>query len=203
MSTLAPGGPSAGAIANLWWVMLAGAVAIFGLTTGLLGMAFLVRNGGPASVRLWIIGLGIAFPTTVLIVLLLYGLVIGERLQPVAAADVVEIEAIARQWHWRFRPVLADGRGQETIGVLHIPAGRPVDVIVRSEDVIHSFWVPALAGKMDAIPGKTNRLRLVAAQPGRYGGVCAEFCGIGHSGNRFLVIAHDPASWAGVLAAAS
>lgn len=196
LSTLAPGGPAAAAIADLWWFMLAGAVAIFAGTMALFLMAFRAQARGPASTRLWIMGLGIAFPTTVLVSLLVYGLLVGERLQASAAPDVVEVEAMGRQWEWGFRQVQGDRRGAETVGVLHIPAGRPVDVLVRSEDVIHSFWVPMLAGKMDAIPGKTNRLRLLASRPGRYAGACAEFCGIGHTGNRFFVVAHDPASWA-------
>ncbi|NJC09990.1 cytochrome c oxidase subunit II [Polymorphobacter fuscus] len=203
LSTLAPGGPAAASIATLWWVMLAGAVAIFVFTMGLFALAYRSKAHGDPSVRVWIKGLGIAFPTTVLMALLLYGLVVGEKLQAVPAADVVEVAATGRQWEWHFWQPLADGRSVETVGVLHIPAGRPIDVVVRSDDVIHSFWVPMLAGKMDAIPGKTNRLRLMARQPGRYEGVCAEFCGLGHTGNRFVVVAHDRAGWAALPGALS
>ncbi|WP_439533996.1 cytochrome c oxidase subunit II [Polymorphobacter sp.] len=195
LSTLAPDGPAADSIATLWWVMLAGAVLIFGLTMGLFTLAFRTRDASAASTRVWIKGLGIAFPTVVLIALLFYGLVVGERLQAVPTADVV-VEATSRQWAWRFEHVRADGQRLGSNGVMHVPAGRPVDVVVRSEDVIHSFWVPVLAGKIDAIPGKTNRMRLLTRRPGRYGGVCAEFCGTGHTGHDFIVIAHDAASWA-------
>lgn len=203
LSTLAPQGPAALAIADLWWAMLAGSAAIFLGTMTLFFLAFRARSERPSSTRLWIVGLGIVFPTTVLVSLLVHGLFVGERLQPVAAVNVTQVEAVGRQWEWGFRQVRADGRGPETIGVMHIPAGRPVDVLVRSEDVIHSFWVPVLAGKLDAIPGKTNRLRLLASRPGRYAGACAEFCGIGHTGNRFVVVAHDPASWARLSGEAS
>jgi len=78
---------------------------------------------------------------------------------------------------------------------LHIPVGRPVVVDMVSEDVIHSFWVPKLGGKMDMIPGRTNRLKLQADKAGSYGGQCSEFCGGAHSLMGFVVVAHDPADW--------
>lgn len=81
-----------------------------------------------------------------------------------------------------------------TEGRLHIPAGTPVDVVIRSEDVIHAFWVPQLAGKMDALPGRDNLLRIEASKPGLYHGTSAEFSGIGYAGMRFEVLAYDPAS---------
>ena len=73
---------------------------------------------------------------------------------------------------------------------LHIPVGRPVVLELRSADVIHSFWVPHLSGKMDMIPGRTNLLRIEAAKPGQYGGVCAEYCGRAHALMGFVVVAH-------------
>jgi len=202
LSTLAPAGPAAAEIATLWWVMLIGATIIFVLTIGLLVAALRSTRDHGASVGLWIKGLGIAFPMVVLLALLGYGLVVGEALQAVPAPASVMVEATGQQWRWRFRHARADGSTLETVGTMHVPAGRPVDVLIRSDDVIHSFWVPVLAGKMDAIPGKTNRLRLMARQPGRYAGQCAEFCGIGHTGNRFVVVAHDPASWSQLMQAA-
>jgi heme/copper-type cytochrome/quinol oxidase subunit 2 len=67
--------------------------------------------------------------------------------------------------------------------------------MVSSDDVIHSFWVPRLGGKIDAIPGTRNRILIRADVPGRYGGVCAEFCGVGHTQMSFAVVAHDAAAW--------
>jgi cytochrome c oxidase subunit 2 len=75
--------------------------------------------------------------------------------------------------------------------IVHIPAGEPVDFHITSRDVIHSFWIPRLGGKMDAIPGRINILRLQADAPGIYRGVCAEFCGVGHALMPFEVHAHD------------
>jgi len=84
--------------------------------------------------------------------------------------------------------------------ILDIPAGRTVEIMVTGTDVIHSFWVPRLGGKIDAIPGTTNRILIRADVPGRYGGVCAEFCGTGHAGMDFSVIAHDRDAWAAIEA---
>ncbi len=148
--------------------------------------------------RRWIVGLGLVFPVTVLSALLAYGLIIGERLLPRTAPDLVTVEAEARQWAWRFAyPGLP---GRETEDVLHIPAGRPVDVRISTLDVIHSFWVPRLAGKLDAIPGHVNVLRLEANTPGDYAGGSAEFSGAGYRNHRFTVTAHDAAGWSAFVA---
>ena len=130
-----------------------------------------------------------------------YGLVVGERLMPRPHDDLVTVRAEGRQWEWRFG--YADAPGRETRDVLHIPAGRPVDVEITTADVIHSFWVPRLAGKLDAIPGHVNVLRIEADGPGEFKGVSAEFNGTGYLAHRFRVIAHDPAGWQRFLAGAT
>ena len=71
-----------------------------------------------------------------------------------------------------------------------MPAGIPVDIVVTSLDVIHAFWIPRFAGKIDAVPGHVNLLRIQADEPGRYQALCNEFCGLGHTGMRFDVIVH-------------
>jgi cytochrome c oxidase subunit 2 len=86
---------------------------------------------------------------------------------------------------------------------MHLPAGLPVDIVVTSVDVIHAFWVPRLAGKIDAVPGHVNRLRIQADQPGRYEGLCNEFCGRGHTGMRFVVVVHRAEDFAAALAQAA
>lgn len=196
-----PAGPAARAIATLWWVMLIGAGLILALVAGLVIAAFRVRR--PAvddarSEKVWIIGLGLGFSMAVLAALLAYGLVAGERLMPRAAADLVRVEAEARQWAWRF--AYDDRPGYFTENLLHIPAGRPVDVAITSTDVVHSFWVPRLAGKLDAIPGHVNVLRIEADAPGTYRGVTAEYNGEGYSRHVFTVEAHDAAGWAAFVA---
>ena len=88
----------------------------------------------------------------------------------------------------------------ETENVLHLPAGIPVDIVVTSRDVIHAFWIPRLAGKIDAVPGHVNLLRIQADEPGRYEGLCYEFCGLGHARMRFVVIVHPAEDFSAALA---
>ena len=206
MSAVHPAGPAAAAIGALWWVMLAGSAAILALVMGLVWLSFhRVRDAGSArrerdpaaGERTFVWGLGLAFPLATLAALLAYGLVIGERLLPRAADDLVTVRAEGRQWAWTFG--YADAPGRVTQNVLHIPAGRPVDVEITTADVLHSFWVPRLAGKLDAVPGHVNRLRIEAWAPGEYQGLGAEFNGVGYAGHRFTVRAHDAEGWAAFL----
>ena len=201
LSVVDPAGPAARAIATLWWVMFIGAGLILTLVAALVIGAFRTPRQAENATRdekVWIIGLGLCFSIAVLAALLAYGLVTGERLMPRAAADVVRVEAEARQWAWRFS--YDDRPGHVTENLLHIPAGRPVDVAITSRDVVHSFWVPRLAGKLDAIPGHVNVLRIEADAPGTYKGLTAEYNGEGYSRHTFSVEAHDPAGWAAFTA---
>lgn len=201
---LHPAGPVAQDIATLGWVMFAGAVAILGVVSALLVAA--MRRTPPAGqntadTRFWLWGMGLAFPLVTLGLLTAYGLALGERLLPRATAGLVTVRAEARQRDWTFRyPGLSE---RVTTGVLHIPAGRPVDVEITSLDVIHSFWVPRLAGKLDAIPGHVNVLRMAAATAGTYAGQSAEFSGQGYREHVFTVMAHDPESWSRFVQGAS
>ncbi len=156
-----------------------------------------VDGRGESGIRVWMWGLGLGFPLVTLAALTGYGLFIGERLLPREAPDLVTVQAEARRWVWTFR--YGDYGVIATEGVLHIPAGRPVNVEITSTDVIHSFWVPRLAGKLDAIPGHVNVLRIEAARPGKYDGQSAEFSGRGYREHVFTVEAHDAASWATFL----
>ncbi|MFQ5795481.1 MAG: cytochrome c oxidase subunit II [Candidatus Bipolaricaulia bacterium] len=100
--------------------------------------------------------------------------------------DALQIKVTAYQWWWEFQYPDAE---VVTANELHIPVGQVVNLNIESQDVIHSFWVPKLAGKMDAIPNQLNQLWLRADQSGIYWGQCAEFCGIAHAFMRFRVIA--------------
>ena len=145
----------------------------------------------------WIIGGGLILPITSMGVLLAFGIPIGHRMLPlpVEGEQVLRIEVTGHQWWWQ---VHYPGQGLEMRNVLHIPAGQPVDLHLTSNDVIHSFWVPRLGGKLDMLPGRTNVLRLQADEPGTYYGQCAEFCGTGHAHMKFTVHAHaadDFAAW--------
>lgn len=182
--------------------MLIGACVLFTLVLGLFALALFKPNWrwSEAAGWRWIIWGGLAMPISVLTALLVYALWGGERLlaHP-QTPDLVVVEARAERWRWVFsypdRP-----QTPETVGVLHIPADRPVDVVIRSADVIHSFWIPRLAGKLDAIPGHENRLRIQADVPGIYAGQCSEYCGIGHQSMQFRVEAHSIETYDAVLA---
>jgi cytochrome c oxidase subunit II len=187
LSTLAPAGPVATEIAWLWWAMLAGATLISLLVFAMVAMGF----GRPREYapRVWTHYWGVGFPVVVLSVLLGAGLWVGERILP-RDDGAVTVRAHAFMWGWRFTQPGPEGAMVVTEGTLYVPAGQPVDVIVSTSDVIHAFWVPQLAGKIDAMPGRDNVMRLVAEAPGVYAGTCAEFCGLGHAGMRFDLVAY-------------
>ncbi|WP_367944801.1 cytochrome c oxidase subunit II [Aquamicrobium sp.] len=200
LSALAPEGPAARGAVRLWWIMLAGGGAIFLVVSAVLMLAILrpaaLRAFGPRRIILW--G-GLVIPTIILAALVTAALALGERLlaTPRPPEDApLRIEAVARQWVWEFRYP----GGAVTFDRLHMPAGRDVDFTVTSADVIHSFWIPRLGGKIDAIPGHETVVRLRADRPGVYGGVCAEFCGTGHAAMAFTVEAHEEVGFAAALA---
>ena len=181
--------------------MLIGAFLLFAGVMGLLLWTFL-KPGAAASLspNFWLIGGGLVLPGIVLTPVLIYALFTGERLLAHPGADnVLRVDAQARQWQWSFSYPGAENGPRASVNVLHIPAGRPVDVRVTSTDVIHSFWVPRLSGKIDAIPGHVNVIRLSALQPGIYHGVSAEFSGSGYTNMQFTVEAHPAASYADQL----
>lgn len=200
-STIDTAGPSAHTIETLWWVLLAGAALITALVAALLAWAFAKRRDETrVDERRWLVWGGLAFPLTVLSALTIYGIVAGERLLAKRAPNVVRVDAVGHQFWWEFVQYDAAGRRIYTASELRIPAGVPVDVHITSVDVVHSFWVPRLAGKMDAIPGAENILRIEADRPGVYAGRCAEFCGAGHARNSFSVVVATPAEHAAWLA---
>ncbi|HRN87164.1 cytochrome c oxidase subunit II [Hyphomicrobium sp.] len=194
LSTLSPAGPVAGSVAMLWWVMASGAALLFALVMGLfLFTMFRPGFGRSLSPRAWIVGGGLVLPLPVLVPLLAYSFEQGERLLLLGGpkGDTVRIEARASMWQWEFF-YLDEPDQPSTIASLDIPAGAVVEVTTTSEDVIHSFWVPRLGGKIDAIPGHRARVRLLADAPGTYSGLCAEYCGVGHMRMSFSVRAHEP-----------
>jgi cytochrome c oxidase subunit 2 len=201
LSTLDPGGPQARSVFVFTSVMVLVAGAAFALVIGLFAIALRrgkrVTGGDAVSVtraeRRWVVWLGIAFPMSVLTVLLAATLWVGEG-QFVRDDTLPTWRATASQWGWQFAPLGADGVPGATTDRLVIPAGEPVIVEIVSTDVIHSFWVPRLAGKMDAVPGKPNRHLIQADTPGTYLGQCAEYCGVGHDRMRFEVLATAPRS---------
>lgn len=196
---LDPAGPSADEINFLWLLMLWGAAAISLLIFALAGYAAFARNRPQAPTGLMLWGGGIVFPVAALSILLFYAMRAGDALVARPDATAFQVDVIGHQWWWEV--VYRDSGGRQLISAneIHIPAGRRVHFNIRSGDVIHSFWIPRLAGKMDAVPGITNILSLVAPTPGAYRGVCAEFCGAQHARMSFDVYAHDEAALAARL----
>jgi cytochrome c oxidase subunit II len=195
-SVLDPQGPAAAAIAEMAWVLFAGGAAIFLLVVALTAWALFA----PSPRRTWlarrgfVIAGGIFFPVIVLSSLLVYTFLFRDAVH--GAEGVLKIEVVGHQWWWRVRYLDAAGRPDfETANEIRIPAGRPVELVLSSADVLHSFWVPNLAGKLDMVPGRVNRLRLEAYRAGVFRGQCAEYCGGPHAQMAFYVVAEEAAQF--------
>jgi cytochrome c oxidase subunit 2 len=183
----------ASAIAELWWVLFWGGLLVFVLVFGLFLAALLGRRRRVKG-ELFIALLGIGFPVVVLSALMVYAFGVGERIVRHPGPPDLLVEVVGQRWWWEVRYPGAE-RPVVTANEIHIPAGRDVEFAVSTRDVIHSFWVPNLGGKIDMIPGRTNRIRLRADRPGVFRGQCAEFCGAQHARMAFLVVAHPPAAF--------
>lgn len=204
-SILDPAGPSASAVAWLWWSMFATATVVL---LAVVGLWLYAARRAPRTVddeqardihRRWIIGGGLILPMAAIVVLLAFGIPVGHNMLPLPLkeGEVLRIDVTGHQWWWQ---VSYPDSGIELRDELHIPAGVAVDLHLTSADVIHSFWVPRLGGKLDMLPGRTNILRLQADEPGTYRGQCAEFCGLHHARMQFTVTAHSAEDFAAWLA---
>nr|WP_284739409.1 cytochrome c oxidase subunit II [Rhizobium sp. CG5] len=200
LSALDAAGPSTAAIARLWWAMLAGAAVIFGLVMALLCVVFFARDKVKhISPQRWIVLGGIVMPVPILLALLGYAFYQGETLFGDRVSDAeITVVATSRMWTWDFAYEL-DGRTVTSRDILHLPVGRPVRIETTSVDVIHSFWVPRLGGKIDSIPGQVNAIVLQADVEGTFGGICSEYCGVGHAGMTFRVTTHSVAEFENTL----
>jgi cytochrome c oxidase subunit II len=205
-SILAPHGPNAESIAHISWIMFGGAAVILLLVMAL-ALYAVYRDPNkrrPLSSNGMIIAGGLILPITTLSALLIYGVhTMGnlrhERYE--ASMGTLRIEVVGNQWWWNIHYWIGDQSiPVTTANEFHLPVGLPVAFSVRSNDVIHSFWVPNLAGKVDMMRGKPNRLLLQADRPGIFRGQCAEFCGPQHARMAFFVIAESPRDFANWLA---
>ncbi|QLL64997.1 cytochrome c oxidase subunit II [Sinorhizobium mexicanum] len=155
------------------------------------------RDGGAVSERKAAAAVSGAVGATVLVIT---GLTIASfyttRALSEAPTPELTIDVTAQQWWWQFNYVDQNSaRAFVVANELHIPVGKAVRLRLKSSDVIHSFWVPSLAGKQDLIPGRENSLTLQAERPGIYRGQCAEFCGLQHSHMALFVIAEAQADY--------
>ncbi len=201
-AALDPAGPFAGPLNTLSWVLFAMGGAVLLVVLIALGVALFgprrwrTKLGGAKLI--WIGGL--AFPVVVLSALLLYGLGLTSHLTQDPEPGEMRVRVTGEMWWWRV--AYLDGEGREAFqdaNEIHIPTGRTVAIELESADVIHSFWVPRLSGKVDMIPGRRNILRFQADEPGAYGGQCAEYCGGPHALMGMVVVAHEPAEYAAWL----
>jgi cytochrome c oxidase subunit 2 len=192
-SVLAPVGPEAERTAKLFWILVIGS-SVITITVVLLVLAALI---GSNVWRMWlareriVIAGGLVFPALTLSALLLFDLYTMRSNPAEAVGESIRISVVGERWWWRIGYKTAGGQRFETANELHIPAGVPVAVELAAADVIHSFWVPKLAGKLDMIPGRTTILHLQANEPGVSRGQCAEFCGGPHALMAFNVVAMD------------
>lgn len=187
-SALNPQSPQASAIAELAWLLIGGAAAIFAVVMVLAALAVWRRPRWLGSRNAIVIG-GIAVPMLVLSGLLVHSVTRMGGLTDRGDASL-RVEVVGKQWWWRVRYLTASGATDfETANELRVPAGSSVEVALASDDVLHSFWVPNLAGKLDLVPGRVNRLRFTATNTGTWRGQCAEYCGGPHALMAFHVIA--------------
>lgn len=193
-SIFEPRGPQAERITELGWVLFVGGGAIFVVVVALTVYAILAR----AERKQWltgssfVIGAGVVFPTIVLFALLVYTLIATSTLIR-ADPPAVRIEVIGEQWWWRVHYL--DDKGERefvTANELHVPVGRSIEIALKSADVIHSFWVPHLHGKLDMIPGRVNRMNFTVDRAGVSRGQCAEYCGGPHAQMALYVVASSP-----------
>jgi cytochrome c oxidase subunit 2 len=202
MHVLETGGPQAAQIVDLLRITVALCTAVFGAV--LIAFFYALIRGArdtqhegvvlPSAVAQRRAKRGVTLAVSVASVLLV-GLIVVSVLTDRALSSLdtqgaVRIEVTAHQWWWELRYDDPDpSKTFSTANELHVPVGRPVVLTLRSDDVIHSFWVPSLHGKRDLIPGRTTTHALRADVEGRYLGRCAEFCGAQHAFMAFELIA--------------
>ena len=187
-SVLEPAGPQAAAIEGLWWLFFWICAGVYTLVLAALALALVRRRrpGAPpeaTSARaerraVHVVATATGVTVVLLVVLLTSSVLVGRRLEAPTVPPAVTIVVTGQQWWWdiEYEADAPTGRVR-TANEMHVPAGEPVRLKLRSRDVIHSFWVPALHGKKDLVPGRETTTWIQADRPGIYRGQCAEFCG--------------------------
>ena len=198
-SVMAPHGPVASEIAALAWLLF----ALAALILLIVGISLWIALRGSVHLRAILadtravhIG-GIVFPIVTLTALLIYGFSLTRTTGQASGGDPsLRVDVVGEQWWWRTTYVTADGARISGANEIRMPVGQEVEFVLTSADVIHSFWVASLGGKVDMIPGRVNRLRLTAERPGIYRGQCAEYCGGAHAWMGIKVVALEPRDFA-------
>ena len=197
-SVLDVAGVQAQRIETLWWVMFWVTTVVTVIVFALLAWAVLRarrQHAASADERLllrYVTG-GALATLAILFGLLIVTIITSRAIASQHDAQALQIEVTANQWWWNVEYQHPEPEQRvRTANELHIPVGRTVGIKLLASDVIHSFWVPALHGKLDAIPGHEATLWLRADRPGLYRGQCAEYCGAQHAHMAFVVIAEPP-----------
>jgi cytochrome c oxidase subunit 2 len=193
-SALHPAGPQAASISHLWWLMFWTCSVVYVVVIGALLVAIRRRRdeGGSTDERSLTRSVAAATGVTVVILfgLLFASVATGRAVASLGSAEGLVIDVTGNQWWWDVTYENPTPSLQvKTANELHIPVGRQVRIQLKSNDVIHSFWVPNLHGKMDLIPGRQTAIWLQADTPGVYRGQCAEYCGLQHANMALTVIA--------------
>ncbi len=207
----------AGRISHLWWLMFGMAIVVYIGVFAVVLVAMIRRRDrdrdgdgsdgdGPRHLvdvtptertdRSFLVYGGLVLPIIVLSVIAVQTVRVSNRLQ--ASAASVHVDVDAKDWWWR---ISYPNDAVVTANEIHVPVGERVDIALRSDNVIHSLWVPQLNGKTDVVPGQTNHMTFTADTTGTYRGQCAEFCGIEHAKMAFIVVVQTPSDYAGWLAA--
>jgi cytochrome c oxidase subunit 2 len=194
-------------MAELWWLMLVLGAAVFVVVAALLVIGLFRRPRAaesqagermPNRFGRWMIAGGVVLPFIILVVVLGATLRAMRFVPNTAPPEALVIEVIGHQWWWEVR---YPAEGITTANELHIPVGRPIALELTSADVIHSFWVPRLAGKLDLLPDGINTLVLEADESGEHHTQCAEFCGLQHAHMELRVVAEPQERFASWVAA--
>jgi cytochrome c oxidase subunit II len=207
-STLDPHSHASREVSGLWWAMMAAAWVVLAGAVAFLVLAWVRRRrtglpffGEREEINARAVVLfGILIPIVSVAILFVFAnFEVSKATEaPAAGSTAMTVDVVGHQWFWEFR---YPGSRAVTANELHIPVGTRVNVVVRTADVIHSFWVPELNRKIDTIPGHPNRILLAADEPGTYRGQCAEFCGLQHAHMAFSVTAQSRADYDAWLAA--
>ncbi|MGN6393449.1 MAG: cytochrome c oxidase subunit II [Gemmatimonadales bacterium] len=188
--------------ATLGWVLLAIAcVVVVVIAVLVLAATFgrraagaeLMREGGGLR---WIVIGAVIVPSVILLGTMIYSTAVLARVAQPAAKPPIVVQVIGHRWWWEVRyPGAAPSDAFATANEIHIPVRVPVQLELSTADVIHSFWIPQLAGKTDLIPGQTNVTWIEADTAGSYWGQCGEYCGLQHAGMHMSVVADSPAGF--------
>ncbi len=196
-SALDPKASAARTLADLFWIMTVGAGVVW-LFVAFVTVFVIVRSRSHrerwGNGLVW--GGGVILPVAVLTVLLPYAFMVMVELRAEPEPGSMRVHITGHTWWWEVA-YDAPGLGGQVISAneLRIPVDTPVEVTLTSADVIHSFWVPALGGKMDLIPGRVNRTVIEADTAGEYRGQCAEYCGQMHAWMAFRTVAMEQADF--------